>query len=323
MLFGLALSCDGAASQRLYRENLLPRAAAGVGASVELTWLGTAGVLLSDGETSLFIDPFVSRYGLLHVGLGHRLPPRLDLVEAWLARLRPKGVAAVLVSHSHYDHSLDAPYFAQQTRSVLVGARSTANIGRGAGLRERSLRVAGYGESMAFGRFRVTFLESRHGPALFGRVPYPGRIKRPLRPPARASQYRLGKVFSLLIEHPAGTVLHHGSASYLPGALAHVRADVVLLGLAGRADTADYLRNVVDAVAAKRVLALHFDNFFAPLEQPLGFLPFVRFGEFVGTLRRTRPTLPLGTLPIGEPVVLFGRGVSKTGANPTAGAGAR
>jgi L-ascorbate metabolism protein UlaG (beta-lactamase superfamily) len=308
----MASSCSSFLSRDLYQRAFLPASPVVPGRVVEVTWLGTAGMLLTDHETSLFIDPFVSRYGLVKVALGGLLPPKLDDVESWVQRLQPKNVAAVLVSHSHYDHALDAPFFAEKTGALLVGCESAANIGRGAGLAEERLKIVAPGDVLQFGKFRVTFLESRHGPALFGQVPFPGRITRPLRPPAKASKYRLGTVFSILVEHPAGSLLHHGSAGFLPGILESVKAETVLLGLAGRERTEEYLTRVVDAVGARRVIPIHFDNFFSPLGEPMRFLPFVKFDEFVETTRRTRPKLSLGTLPIGQPIVVFGPGGSST-----------
>ncbi|HEY3359908.1 MAG TPA: MBL fold metallo-hydrolase [Polyangia bacterium] len=286
----------------LYRDLQPPPAPAG--AALTVTWLGTAGVLVSDGETRLLVDPFVSRPGLLRVGLGRPLAPREREVAAWLDRLEVTRAAAVLVSHSHYDHVMDAPAFARATGAVLVGSSSTANVGRGAGVAPARIRVVADGDAMTLGRFRVTFLESAHGPALRGRVPFPGVIARPLGPPAPASAYRLGACFGLVIEHPAGTLVHHGSAGTRPGMYAGVRAGTVLLGLAGRAATEPYLRDVVDAVGAARVIPIHFDDFFRPLAAPLGFLAGVRFAEFVRTTRRTRPRMELTAPPLGRPVAL-------------------
>ena len=288
-----------------YRGQLLARGPGGPGA-VRVAWLGTAGLMITDGETTLLIDPFVSRYGLARVALGWPLPPRQDLVDAWVRRLGAGNTAAVLVTHSHYDHAMDAPFFARATGAVLAGSESTANIGRGAGIDPARLRVVAPGHTLGFGRFEVTFVESRHGPSPLGGVLFPGNIDRPVCPPAAASAYRLGTTFSLVLRHPAGTLVHHGSAGDRAGMYDGVRADVVFLGLAGRKDTDAYVAAVVDAVGARRVIPLHFDDFFKGLDRPFAFLAGVGFSEFVRTVRRTRPRLEVTTLPVGEPVVVLG-----------------
>ncbi len=299
----LAPGCGGTATY-LYETARLPPAELD-GRGLQITWLGVAGLLISDGETSLLIDPFVSRYGLLRVGLGDDLPPRFDEIDAWVRRLRPRNVRAVIVSHSHYDHSLDAPFFALRTGAVLLGCESAAQIGRGAGLPEGRIRVVHGGDSLQLGAFRVSWIQSVHGPALLGRIPYPGTIDAPLVPPAPASAYRLGETFTLLIEHPRGRLLHHASAGHRPGMFAGVRADTVLLGLAGRGDTRRYLEHIPAAVGARRIIPIHFDDMFAPLEPDrVGFLIGVRYAEFIATVRRQLPQVEVVTLPIGQPVQL-------------------
>ena len=269
-----------------------------------VTWLGTAGFLVSDGQTNILIDPFVSRYGLLRVGLGFSLPPRPDLIRDWLKRIGCSSARAVLVSHSHFDHALDAPFFARETGAVLVGSESTLNVGRGAGLPESQLVLAQPGQPLEFGAFRLRFIESRHGPALFGRVPYPGTIDKPLVPPQKASAYRLGGVYGILIEHPSGTILHHGSAGFLPGMYDDVRADVVLLGITGREDTEAYLAAVPDKVRPHLLIPIHFDDFFTPLDDRIDFLYSSHFREFIEKADR-HGTYLVNTLPLCRTVPIL------------------
>jgi len=275
------------------------------GQVVEVTWMGNAGVYVTDHETGFLIDPFVSRYGMLRVGLGHYLHPRLDLVDEWLRRMKATDVKAVLVSHSHYDHALDAPWFAEKTGAVMVGTESTANVARGAGLPEGLIKVVTGGDSMQIGRFKVTFLWSEHGPALFGRVPFPGVITEPLKPPARARQYRMGGVFGIVIEHPSGTLVHHGSAGYRDQMYAGVKADAVMLGLAGRGDTEPYLANVVDVLGAPTVIPIHIDDMFDDVDDTFDFIFRVDFDAFMDVMARKRPKIKVATLPIGVPVRLL------------------
>lgn len=297
----LVLSLAGCAPTELYLSRLISPAATD-GPGVSVTWLGTAGVLVSDGQTDILIDPFVSRYGLLRVGLGLPLNPRQDLIKQWLGRLGCTGVQVVLVSHSHYDHVLDAPYFARETGALLAGSASTLNAGRGVGLPETQLMPVQPGTPFRAGAFTLRFIESRHGPALFGRVPYPGTIDQPLVPPQKASAYKLGGVYGILLEHPAGTILHHGSAGFLSGMYDDIRADVILLGITGREDTGTYLGEVPEKVRPRLVIPIHFDDFFTPLDDEIDFLYASHFSEFFQTTERLSPSYQVKTLPIGQAV---------------------
>jgi L-ascorbate metabolism protein UlaG (beta-lactamase superfamily) len=275
------------------------------GPAVYATWFGTTGVLLEDGEHALLIDPFFSRPpGFLGLALNARIAPDQALIERWLAQAHVQKLDAVLVSHSHYDHAMDAGVVARLTGAVLVGSPSTANIGRGAGLPETQLRVVEPGRELQFGSFTVSFIASRHAGATGGAPT--GDITVPLVPPARYLDYRQGGTYSILVHHAAGSVLHHGSANFVPGALAGQHADVVFLGIALLDDLPSYLHEVVDAVGARRVLPTHWDDFTRPLDQPL--LPFplvVRLDRFFADMAQLRPDLQVQTLQAGQRVRLL------------------
>jgi L-ascorbate metabolism protein UlaG (beta-lactamase superfamily) len=270
--------------------------------AVSALWLGTAGVLISDGKTGLLIDPYVSRFGMLRIFFNQALEPDRRLITTWLQKLDGRLIQAVIVSHSHFDHSVDAPSFAMLTRAPLIGSDSTMNIGRGAGMQERQLIPVTQGRSLRIGRFTVQFLESRHGPVMFGRVPYPGDITKPLSLPARAGDYRVGTVFGILIKHPSGTILHHGSAGYVPGMYNGIKADVLFMGIAGRGDTDRYLEEVALQTGPRTLIPVHFDNFFRPLDSGLSFLPMVDFSGFMRAAEKYKASITVRTLPIGEAV---------------------
>ncbi|MFI5823431.1 MBL fold metallo-hydrolase [Streptomyces rishiriensis] len=237
-------------------------------------FLGTSSVLLSDGETSVLSDGFVTRPGLLRVAMG-KLAPDRSLVRSAIARLRVEELAAVVCAHSHYDHALDAPVWALETGAELVGSPSTANIGRGLGVPESSLRVVADGATVSYGRFDLTFLDSVHSPGDH----YPGTVDEPLVPPARAGAWKTGTAYSVLIAHPAGRILLHASANFRPGALQGRLADVVYLGVGSlgrqRPGFLDaYWDEVVITTGARRVVLVHWDDFFVGLHRPLRPMPY-------------------------------------------------
>lgn len=268
--------------------------------NISITWLGTAGVLVEDDDTGILIDPYVRRFGFFRIALGLPLQPDKTAVKKWCACFEKNKLKAVVVSHSHFDHSIDAPYFVMETNSVLIGSESTLNIGRGAALKPEQLKKAEIGQNLEIGAFTLRFIESSHGPALLGRVPYPGSIDKPLIPPRSAGDYKLGQTYAILISHPSGTIMHHGSAGFKPGMYDDIRADVVLLGIAGRGNTRDYLENVPLKLGAKMIIPIHFDNFFAPLERKMKNLPGVRLKNFIAEAGRYHDSFDLKMLPIGE-----------------------
>jgi len=291
-------------SLKLYRSRLM-QSRAQENNSVSIIWLGTAGVLVSDGVTGILIDPYVSRFGFFKIAMGLHLQPNKALVKSWTAQLGKVLIGAVVVSHSHFDHCLDAPYFAMETGALLAGSESTVNVGRGASLAEERLKAVKPGHTIALGAFILTFIESSHGPAFLGRVPYQGTIDKPLVPSRAAKDYKLGQTYAILISHPFGTILHHGSAGFIPGMYDGITADVVLLGIVGRGDTERYLTNIPVKLGARLVIPIHFDNFFVPLEKGLKILPTAHFREFCAVADKHSDSFELKTLPLGEKVAIL------------------
>jgi L-ascorbate metabolism protein UlaG (beta-lactamase superfamily) len=241
--------------------------------ALRVTFLGTATLLFEDGDTSILVDGFFSRPNALRT-LVAKVAPDRAVIDRTLERAGIKSLAAVITVHSHYDHAMDSPIVAEKTGALLVGSESTANIGRGLGLEEDAIRVIKDGDRLTFGRFVVTVYRSNHFPHGMAM----GEITAPLVPPARALKYLEGGSYSLLIEHDGRTLLVQGSAGFIDGALRGKHAEVVFLGVAGLGTRDDayrdaYWREVVEAVGAKRVIPIHWDDFTLSLDRPLEPLP--------------------------------------------------
>ncbi|OBF72107.1 MBL fold metallo-hydrolase [Mycobacterium sp. 852002-51613_SCH5001154] len=244
--------------------------------SLSVTWMGVATLLIDDGSSALLTDGYFSRPGLARVATG-RVAPSPARVDGCLARAKVSRLEAVIPVHTHIDHVLDSALVADRTGARLVGGRSAANVGRGYGLPEDRLVVAASGEPIALGAFDVTLVESHHCPP----DRFPGVIEAPVTPPVRASAYRCGEAWSTLVHHrPSGRrLLIQGSAGFVKGALAGHRAEAVYLsagqlGLQPKPYLVDYWTETVRAVGARRVILIHWDDFFRPLSKPLRALPY-------------------------------------------------
>ena len=246
------------------------------GAPLTVTWLGVSTLLLDDGASTLMTDGYFSRPSLARVALG-KVSPSSARVDGCLARLKVTRLEAVIPVHTHIDHALDSALVADRTGARLVGVESAANVGRGYGLAADRLVVAVPGEPIRLGAFDITLLQSRHSaPDRF-----PGEITAPVIPPVKASAYRCGEAWSTLVYHrPSGRrLLVQGSAGFVKGALAGHRADVVYLGvgqlgLQPEPYLVDYWTETVRTVGARRVVLVHWDDFFRPLSKPLRALPY-------------------------------------------------
>lgn len=247
------------------------------GAALTVMWMGVSTLLVDDGTTALLTDGFFSRPNLVDVGV-RRLRPSASRIDAALNRAGIDRLAAVLPVHTHYDHALDSTAVAERTGARLIGGRSAANIARGHGLPAERIVVATAGEEMELGPFGVTLVESEHCPP----DRFPGEITEPVSTPAKVAAFRCGDAWSTLMHHrPTGRrLMIQGSAGFSPGALAGRRAEVAYLGvgqlgLQPERYIRQYWNETVRSVGARRVVLIHWDDFFRPLSEPLRALPYL------------------------------------------------
>lgn len=250
--------------------------AATEGAPLTVTWAGVTTLLVDDGESAVMTDGFFSRPSLAEVGL-RSLSPSTPRIDGSLARMGVQRLEAVLPVHTHFDHAMDSAVVAQRTGAKVVGGTSARQVGLGHGLPDDRLVVATPGKAITLGAYDVTLIESEHCPP----DRFPGVITEPVAPPVRASAYKCGEAWSTVVHHRPSDrrLLIVGSAGFLPGALATQRADVVYLGV-GQLGVQpeqyllDYWTEAVRAVGARRVVLIHWDDFFRPQHKPLRALPY-------------------------------------------------
>ena len=87
---------------------------------MKVTFFGTTTLLFDDGKDQVLFDAHFTRppfYKWIH-GL---MQTNTELVDRMIRLHRIDRLRAVFVSHTHFDHVMDAPYVASRT-----GPRSTA-----------------------------------------------------------------------------------------------------------------------------------------------------------------------------------------------------
>lgn len=316
VLMTLALACAGSEPYDMSAwAHLEAEPAPEAFEGVTVTFLGVSTLVIRDAETTLMIDGFFTRPDLGGLNILGKIAPDPERVDQGLSLGRVRSLAAITTVHSHFDHAMDTPLVAQRTGAMLLGSSSTANIARGLGLPEHQIREVAPGDSAGFGAFRIKWFASKHYP-----LPPPAdimlgtEVETPLVPPARITAWAEGRSDTIVIEHPRGTLVVQGSAGFVPGALAGVDADIVLLGIGGLGgmETAyqeDYWRHIVSEVGPAEVYAIHWDDFNRPLSEPL--LPGgTAGGDFPLAMhfleaKATATGVQVGLLPFAVPVALY------------------
>ena len=100
----------------------------------------------------------------------------------------------------------------------------------------------------------------------------------------------VGKTWSVLIRHGKRSMLVHPSANVKHDALKGGYCDVVYLGVRGLGKRSeefaeDYWTEVVRATRARRVILIHWDDFFRSLDEPLRPMAYAT-DSFPDTMRR-------------------------------------
>ncbi len=247
---------------------------------VKATFIGNTTILFSDGQTNIMIDGFVTRPSLLKI-LTRKIESDPKIVKAVLKKLGNPKLDAILVSHSHHDHAMDAPEMARQSGAVIYGSSSTAEISYGAALPDKQINIVEPNKAFDLGEFRVTFIPSKHVMTVSILERFTGigkNIKHPVKQPAWYSKFKEGGSYSIFIEHPRGKILVQSSAGFIPGALSKYKADVLFLSLGTLGKQTqwyreEYFRNVADVSKASVIYPVHWDFFMKSLDKGLEPMP--------------------------------------------------
>lgn len=265
---------------------------------LSLRFLGVSGYEVSDGVTTVLLDPTPTR------------PPPLSLLfpldpdEALGAKECPKA-DLILVNHTHHDHALDVPAIARRTGALVAGSQNTVNLARSRGVPEAKTRVVKAGERFTVGTFTIDVGRSRHTRIAGMSEPMSGSV------PVDAGrlwfwQYALDETLFFRLEANGTSVWWHPTSTWADGEIPSTAppAGTLIVGVTGESQTAEKARGLLGATRAKYVLPTHYDNFFQPWEKGLGLMP----GLDLPAARRAFEAVDAGTtwvvLDQGERIVL-------------------
>lgn len=266
-------------------------------ADLRVTWLGTAGFAIEHDGHVLLVDPYLTRASLSRCVLAPLRP------DAALAQQQVPRADAIVLSHTHFDHALDAPVIARHTGARIFGSRSAVHLCRSHGLPDSQLAcvepdTGGAVREAEVGPFRLRFWPSAHSAFLFGRVPFPGEIADCTDVPMRTQAYRCGAVFGVEIEVAGRRLFHVGSAELVERGWHVAPVDLVLACVAGWTTTERYPERLVAALSPGAVLLHHWDNFLRGYDGGAQALPGMRFPALIDRLDKAAPRLRVGALPL-------------------------
>lgn len=262
-----------------------------VDAHISISYLGTAGFIITNADRTVVLDPYVTRTPLVN-SLIKPLVPNITCIKQHIPYADD-----VVIGHSHYDHILDAPDLCKLTGARLIGSRDTIMVGRAAGLPDAQLRETAGKEDIASGNWKLRGLPSVHGKVAFGRIPIPGHITKPPAWPPRMLALKHGLVLNWLVDTGKLKIVHIDTADFIEEELAGIKADIVCLCAIGRRYRPNYVADVVRLLQPTYVIPCHWDTMMTPIDQTPDLIPTVNLPQFFQEIRDA------GAIPLFMPLL--------------------
>lgn len=247
--------------------------AQGQNSGLELKYFGTAGWEITDGQTVVLIDPYISR---IKLGEGPSISPddtrksykRDDYFESDTTLINEliQKVDFILVHHSHFDHLSDVPYIAKKTGAKVIGTETTTNILKGYGIPDEQLYTVKGGEDYQFEGFSVRVMTSIHS-ALRKKLYFDSRTyTEVVQAPLKISEFIEGGSLMFLARFENHKVLTMGSMNYIEREVQGLKPDILLAGVNfSRLEIYKYTERLLTATHfPKIVIPTHWDNFRVP-----------------------------------------------------------
>lgn len=236
-----------------------------------MKWLGTAGWQVTAGETSVLVDPYLSRFP---TGLAAgRFDPTTPLQVDEQAVLDGVGAAPqlVLVTHTHWDHAADVPHIARRWDCRVVGTMTTARVAEAMDVPPSQLLVVKGGEQLDFGDVIVRVVPSLHSRSGTGGLLFAGTRTEVPRRPQTISDLPEGDTLSFVVSRPHGPRVYFAGASDVDDqVLTGLDVDVAAVPVPANDMIDAYVPRLLEALGRPRlVLPVHWDDFeSAPTHPP-------------------------------------------------------
>ena len=254
---------------------------------LSLTWYGNATLKVSTDESAIVFDPFIS--------LNPRLP-KLQVSDL-------KDVAAIFITHGHFDHVADVPFFSSRLRAkIFLPAEVYENLRENPDIRKDALLTVSLLEPVHIGSLSATMYRTRHIhfdtplviKTLLRSVLSPVKFLRILglnSPP--------GRCVGWLIEHNGYKLFHIGSLALDPHETYPKGMDVLSLPLQGHTRINDIALELVEELYPRKVFVQHFDDGFPPISRQIPTGPFVKL------MNKRHPEITVVIPYYGKPIKIL------------------
>lgn len=291
------------------------RPAAAGGETVEMRYLGAAGLYLRWGDDALLFGPYFSNPSLLRTLVGRWRADRPAIARG-LAGLPVGEVEAILAGHAHYDHVGDLPVILELAPHAAVYVNESGARALAAYATDRVKTLDGSAGWVWLTRgtarrpIRFLAVPSEHAPQVDHHLWAAGGLPRPWHEPWTEHRFRelkAGQTFALVVDLLSSDLqtvryrLYYQDAAasegvgvppVLAGADAHPY-DLAVLCIASYDKVArgKQPEAILQALHPRHVLVAHYDDFFRPQDRPVRFVSLLTDGKVDRYLRAVNQTL--------------------------------
>lgn len=239
---------------------------------MKITYFGTTMLLFDDGKDQILFDCHVTRPSFTEFQFSE-FETNKELCDEIIKDYDISRLRGIFISHTHYDHVMDAPYFANKCGCPIYGSKSAKNVALGGNVPEDMFYS--YDDSMEYivGDFHIKVIPSIHSPAYSFNDDLGQIIEEPVIQPATRKEYKEGGSVDFIVKHSGKTYLIRPSYNYLENQLNGIKADYLFQGIIGIAkDDSEHRKNfykeTIEKVKPQMVIPIHWDNFYSPLSEP-------------------------------------------------------
>ena len=291
---------------------------------LKFKYLGSGGYYFSNGKTSFLIDPFFSPYGMVPLNL-RRIATKPANVAAGLSEIESDLLAngaAIFITHSHYDHLMDAPYvfnhYFDSAHARIYGSESTKNIIKTVVDSTRIHVIADKASSrhtpgewiyLSDSSIRVLPVSTQHAPhykklisiSLYGGQAEPIKKYNSDLSKISVTKWKEGNVYGYLIDFLEDNSITFrvyllSSASSIPNGmvypsvLAEHVVDLAILGSASFDNVENYPEGIIDHIKPSKLFMAHWEDLFKPyLDEPPRFIRATNFKELIPRIEKIYP----------------------------------
>ena len=238
---------------------------------MKVTWLGTASILLEDGDRKILFDPYLK--------MRNPLLPLFPLDDIG-------DVDAIFITHPHFDHFADMKAVMEHCQAPVYVCERGLEIAREQNYEMKRMRRIAPEDEIRLGGLRVRAYRSCH--CMYDKPVVRETVSRTMKPPHLREGLSIEKlnhhfridmqrdVLAFEVTNALRSVFLLGSANCCGDVAYPMNMDLLIYPYQGRSDMQTYSVQFLDRFMPRRVMLDHFDDAFPPITAQMDCTPFVR-----------------------------------------------